>query len=413
MATIIEKIFHKLGTFDTSIFQRLHLFLVNNYFVYYDTLQNYQSRTDPLRERRLIYNLINLVLVSGFIKFVLLTYYEDDWLKVITGEVIFLFVTEYRRVYAYVNFGFVFVIILKLVIFYYEKNKIIDFNKLDSNSKLLKYHNHSFLIVVNSVYWLGYIVTQFITYIVTIFIIILALIAYFNDNFNFYLVVLIISTIQFFICVRISIATAISCIMLITTLIIFLKWKQDEIIKSIRFSVIWRNKVKLNDGLKVYHQFTRTISELSRLINMVIGMIYILTPIMLSQGIIIINGQANSKFDNLIQLIFVIIITFVIILIYIFNHLASSITLVNQSIPKFLYPVFNNMNSNNQVGLKTNNNSNRSNILFQMKIDSFIARLNEEYVGFYCFNLFQFTKLAYFQYLYMFMSAYVLIQDFK
>ena len=32
-----------------------------------------------------------------------------------------------------------------------------------------------------------------------------------------------------------------------------------------------------------------------------------------------------------------------------------------------------------------------------MKIDSFIARLNEEYIGFYCFNLFPFTKLAYFQ----------------
>ena len=296
---------------------------------------------------------------------------------------------------------------------YYEKNMTIDLNKLDSSLNLLMYHNHSILIVVNILYWLGYIVTNLITYIVAILMTIFALIAYFNNNINFNLVVLIISTIQSVICVNISIATVISLIMYIITLLIFLKWKQDEIIKSIRFSVIWRNKVKLNDGLKVYHQFTRTISELSRLINMVIGMIYILTPIMLSQGIIIINGQDNSKFDNFIQLIFVIIITFVIILIYIFNHLASSITLVNQSIPKFLYPVFNNMNSNNQVGLKTKNNSNRSNILFHMKIDSFIARLNEEYVGFYCFNLFQFTKLAYFKYLYMFMSAYILISNNK
>ena len=356
-------------------------------------------------------------MVSTLFKYVLLTYYQDDWLKVITGDIIFLFVTEYKKVYAYLNFGLVFIIILKLMMFYYEKNLVFDLNKLDSSLNLLMYHNHSILIVVNILYWLSCIVTNLITYIVAIFMTIFALIAYFNNNINFNLVVLIISTIQSVICVNISIATVISLIMYIITLLIFLKWKQDEIIKSIRFSVIWRNKVKLNESLKMYNQFTRTISELSRLINMVIGMIYILTPIMLSQGIIIINGQANSKFDNFIQFIFVIIITFVIILIYIFNHLASSITLVNQSIPKFLYPVFNNKNFNrlnHQVGLNTNNNSNRlSNISFHMKIDSFIARLNEEYVGFYCFNLFQFTKLAYFKYLYMFMSAYVLISNNK
>ena len=81
ITTIMETIFDKLGTFNESIFQRLHSFLVDNYFVYYDTLENYQSRREPPRERKLFYHIINLVLVSTLFKYVLLTYYQDDWLQ--------------------------------------------------------------------------------------------------------------------------------------------------------------------------------------------------------------------------------------------------------------------------------------------------------------------------------------------
>ena len=418
IATSMETIFVKLGTFNSSILQRLHLFFANNYFVYYDTLENYQGRIEPTRERKLLYHLYNLILVSGLLKYVSLTYYQDDWLKVITGEVFFLYLTHYKRVYAYINFGLVFIIFIKLLMFYYEKNLNFDCNKLVSSSNLLKYHNHSFLIVVNVLYWLGYLVTVLLIYFDAIIITIFTLLAYFNHTYNFNLLILIISAIQVVICIKICFETVISLAILYITVLIFLKWTQDEIIKSIRFNVFWRNKVKLNDSFKVYHQFTRTVNEMSKLINMLIGMIYILTPVMFSQAIVLFNEQAITLVDNLMKLLFIAIIPFTIICIYLVNHLGSSITIVNQSIAKFLYPLFNDKNFNRlsqqSVGLNLNYNFGQlSNIMIHMKIDSFIARLNEEYIGFYCFNLFQFTKLAFFQYLYMFMTAYVLVFDLQ
>ena len=114
----------------------------------------------------------------------------------------------------------------------------------------------------------------------------------------------------------------------------------------------------------------------------------------------------------------IIYIIFLMTLLYIVNYLCTSITTANQSITKYLYKVFNDQNFNRlsqqSVGLNLNYNFGQlSNIMVHMKIDSFIARLNEEYIGFYCFNLFPFTKLAYFQYLYIFMTSFVLIYELK
>ena len=200
-------------------------------------------------------------------------------------------------------------------------------------------------------------------------------------------------------------------------MLMYFKWKQDEILKSIRFNVIWRNKVKLYGNFQDYHQFTVTVYEVSKLINIVIGIVYVMTPILFAQAIMVFNQEVNSFFDRLLQIGISIIFPIWIFLIYMMHHLATIITTVNQSIPKYLYPTFNNKDFarlTNQVGLNLNYSFGQlSNVMVQMKIDSFIARLNEEYVGFYCFNLFKLTKLAFFQYLYVFMTAYVLVHDFK
>ena len=133
----------------------------------------------------------------------------------------------------------------------------------------------------------------------------------------FNLLSLAISTIHFFLFMKIGIVTITSFVILFFTVILFLKWRQDEIIKSIRFKVIWRNKVKLNDNFKVYHKFTKTVNELSRLINMVIGIIYILTPFMFSQGIVILNEQANNGVDMFMKIFFMFSIPIWIIAIFI------------------------------------------------------------------------------------------------
>ena len=202
-------------------------------------------------------------------------------------------------------------------------------------------------------------------------------------------------------------------------MIFYLKWKQDEIIKSIRFHLIWRNKVRLYNNLRVYHSFTITFDKVSKPINMLIGMMYAMTPVILSQAIMMVTKQEiNNEWKTIVKRLTIIYITIIMIVVFIINHLCTSITTANQSIAKYLYKVFNDQNFNRlsqqSVGLNLNYNFGQLiNIKIHMKIDSFIARLNEEYIGFYCFNLFPFTKLAYFQFLYIFMTSFLLIYDLE
>ena len=55
ISPILETISTEIGTFNNSIFDRLHRYFVDNYIVYYDTIENYKSRTEPSIQRKLHY----------------------------------------------------------------------------------------------------------------------------------------------------------------------------------------------------------------------------------------------------------------------------------------------------------------------------------------------------------------------
>ena len=90
--------------------------------------------------------------------------------------------------------------------------------------------------------------------------------------------------------------------MLVITIVMCLKWKQDEIIKSIRFHLIWRSKVRLYDNVRVYHSFTQTFDKVSKPINMLIGLLYLMTPGLLSQIIMMVNKQdLNDEWETIVM----------------------------------------------------------------------------------------------------------------
>ena len=415
------------GTFNNTIFNRMHRFLVFHHVLYYDSLQNYQDKVEPSLKRKLMYHCSTLLVVSGLIKSLLLSYYNDEWIRLITGEVVSVFLTRYQSFYGFAHYFITLFIIIRLFSYYYEKSLMFDCSKLvlniqDSNridTKILQNDHKSLLILANSMYWGGKLLFYFELLIASTGYISLTLLAYFDDHNKFNAISLIIATIQITLGFYICFSTLFGVLMLVITMGMYLKWKQDEIIKSIRFNLIWRNKVRLYNNLRVYHSFTKTFDKVSKPINMLIGMLYSMTPGIFSQIIMMVTKQSlNNEWETIVMRLTIILIIFFMTLVYIINHLCTSITTANQSIVKSLYKVFNDQNFNRltqqSVGLNLNYNFGQlSNILVHMKIDSFIARLNEEYIGFYCFNLFPFTKLAYFQYLYIFMTSFVLIYDLK
>ena len=145
---------------------------------------------------------------------------------------------------------------------------------------------------------------------------------------------------------------------------------------------------------------------------MAIGVLFTVIPIPMSMLLDITLQKSNTYFDVFIHFICVMVIFCLIVLIFIINYLSASITTENQSITKYLYKLFKDNNSNQMFQY----NLSRSNILLDTRliltIDTFIKRLNDEYICFHCLNSFKFTKLAFYQFLYTFASAYTLVKRF-
>ena len=417
----LERIFKEFGTFDNSIFKRIHLYFVDNYIVYYETLENYQDRVEPPLKRKLLYHGYTLMLISFLIKFLLLAIFDDDSFEINIGDVLHVITSHNRKGYIYIINYLALLILNRFVIFYYEKKLTIYMNEIktiNNGHNIFKYKNNenSLLIIANLTYWSSNLFVIYF-YLVSIIHILLSLIAYYFTENNYNIIILIISTMHNIICVKIVNMILPGYAMFVLTMFMFLKYKQNDIIKSIRFNVLWRNKIRLYDNLKQYHQFTRLVNKLSKLINMLCGITYLITPFFISQILwILTDEEPKSIIDKMMQIFFIIMVIILIIGIYIFDDILSSITKVNQTLPRYLYPIFHDKHFTrfkHKYSLNLNYNFGQlSDIMVRIKIDSFIARLNEEFVGFYCFNLFKVTKLAFFEFIYMLMSDFVLIQDF-
>ena len=422
IARLLEIIFKKFGTFDNSIFKRIYIYLVDNYIVYYDNLQNYQDRVEPSLQRKLFYHGNTLVLVSGLIKFLLLTFVEDVSLKVNLGDILHIVISFHRKYFIYINNVLILTILVRLVIFYYEKRLTIKISEILTNNNgcnIFRYNSNekSLLIIANSAYFSSKVYLIFL-YLISILHIISSISAYIVTKKNYNLIALIISTLHNIVLCKIVVMNYAGYTMFGCTTLLFLKLKQNDIIKSIRFNVLWRNKVRLYDNLNDYHQFTRLVDKLSKLINVMCGIIYLFTPFLISQILWeLIEEKPKNITENLGQIFFVFVVISLIIIMYIYDDIVSSITKNNQTLPKYLYPIFHDKQFTrfeHRIAFNLNYNFGQlSDIMVRMKIDSFIARLNEEFIGFYCLNLFEVTKLAFFEYIYMLMTVFVLIQEFK
>ena len=421
MTRYLDIIFIELDTFNKSIFNRLYLYSVDSYLVYYDTLENYQDRVEPSVKRKLIYYSLYLLLFSAIIRMFLLNFFNDDDFNVNIGDVLFAITTNYRKWYILIINLLAEIILVKLGIFYYEEKVTTNLSKVvftNDSHNILKYKSgeKSLLRISNITYYYLKYTDTVVYYPASLMITICALIAYLFTEYEYNIIILMVSTIYTIIILKIIIGTIFSLGIFCFTSLMFLKLKQDDIIKSIRFNVIWRNKIRLYHSFNDYHDFTIMVKIFSKFMNFLTGVCYFINPYVLSQVIRTLNEEPKNYLDNFLQKLGMFCIIAYIFVLYILDDIASTLTKVNKTLPKYLYPIFKGKNFNRfnySIGMNLNYRSGQlSDIMVRMKIDSFIARLNQEFIGFYCFNSFKLTKLGFYKYLYMCMSTFVLIQDF-
>jgi hypothetical protein len=168
--------------------------------------------------------------------------------------------------------------------------------------------------------------------------------------------------------------------------------KFDEILKSLRTAILWNNKRRIINEIANHQDninLTRLISNMS---NYVIGFIYLFDPYLFVLTFHIIIDQNMYLTFRLVMLI-LLIVSWVII--YINNYFSSYITIMNKNVPRQLYR-----------GFCQNRNIDT---LTKMKIAEFVFRLDSEFIGFYCLNMFKFTRRSFYEYFLTISITYILI----
>ena len=145
--------------------------------------------------------------------------------------------------------------------------------------------------------------------------------------------------------------------------------------------------------------FSRLTKRTGTFFDPLIGLTYTFNPYFTALTLQFMQTENNTIVDQLMRIMFVVVFVLAIVNSYLINYYAASITVRNKHLVKNLYPFFTSKHSMNSV-LKN---------LGKLKINGFIAQLNKQYIGYRCYNLFKFTKLAFYQYYLTLSSTYMLI----
>ena len=417
---VIRKLVVNFPFYKNDIIGYVCDYLCDENFFDHDSIENYVLKKVPTFNRKLYLYLHNFVFLSFMLKYLLLILNAGETLKIQFGEIIFVLMpTEYEIVYIFLFLVSLCAILSKTMLFYLEINyklkglkllrklaKELPFYKLNNNNQ------DTLILLTNILFWTYRLVFMLGVLYLVIILLIASIYIYLFMEYEFSIIILLLNVIHVYLFFKQWFVMLVGAVLLIFIVIIFLNWKLNEIIKSMRFSVLWRNKVRLLDYMMTYNKFNELVHKISNPINYIISFVFLITPTLISTTIILSKIEANTLIERLINILMLFYIPLQILFIYIFNHLCASIPLRNRSIAKYLYPVYYDKNFHRiQMHRSRRFYSYRtqtSNLLIHMKTDSFIARLNKQFVGFYCCNLFKFTKLALLQYLSYFSTVHVL-----
>ena len=163
-----------------------------------------------------------------------------------------------------------------------------------------------------------------------------------------------------------------------------LNYRFDELIDKLRVSLRWNNTNAIHRIIESYNELISDCQQLSGPYNLIIGLVYILGPYIIAIFFELMKIERNDWLFKCVKFACIIIFIMITINAFIINQISASITVRNKSIHKYLYIIFC---SKRIIKFRT-----------KLTIDSFIARLNTQFIGFYCFNLFKFTKMAFYQF---------------
>ena len=374
-------------------------YMVENSIIPCDSLEDYVNGRAMSRRKRILYLLWTILMTVNMVRFAILSLYSETWLLHHLGEFMYeLYETKMMSLlYVACSFNS-----MPYLIFHYFLVKKSKFKTLEIFHELINNFEATRLNKINTkkmnriTFISDKIIRQQVKFIMIIIIIsatYLVYLAYTDRIVDHSLIILSLNMITtclwLFKVVQIGfVETTIFCL---TNL--YMRFKFKEFRSQLERSVqITKQNIQLS--INNYTKISDLVKDSSLFCNYVIGTVYYNCSIM-------ITITRTIAFDETIQLwktlLFSYLFVVILVLCYAINLIASWLPTNNRSIAKSLYPLFCNRH---KLFVKTRT---------LMKVDDFISMLNKKYLGFYCFNLFKFTKISFYEYFIVLTTSYFLI----
>ena len=178
------------------------------------------------------------------------------------------------------------------------------------------------------------------------------------------------------------------------TTITYLSYKFDELTKLIQTRIRWNNKQGIIACIKHHGNTVRLTNQLAILYNTIINQVYILLPYALG---LCIDMLFIPDFIFTIKVTVFACILGGVAGVYFINHISASITVRNDTLLQYLFRInCRNINLNLQT---------------KLKLENFLVEIKTGFIGFYCLNWFEFTKMSFFEYSITLTSSNILVTN--
>ena len=200
--------------------------------------------------------------------------------------------------------------------------------------------------------------------------------------------------------VKTALDSIVTYIPIIVMTIKFVCYKFDEIQRSLAKAVRRRNRMRILTHIRLHSRLTKLCNRFSNVNNIALGLVHMIMPYTAVLSVQCFKYEARTDFDKIIKVLFVfdsIVLNSSALLI---NQSSASISVQNRLVPKLCYRIF------------LPSTQCTYDLRFLLKVEEFIARLNKEFIGYRCFNLFKFTKIRLYEYILSIGLTYILVVGF-
>ena len=365
-------------------------FVCDNYLVISPNLDQVLNNGNVTLARKVMYSIYFAIHLLVTIKYAILTIYGDSYTIAMLGESFHSLMNIYYISRLLLSIQ-MFMVPIKLTVLYISDQSmakmLLTISRFDTSLALNRINNRKLKLKVWLMSKLIIKIMKPVRYLIIPAIMLYCLaISYFNSPVRYNLVTLIVNSIIQYMWLYNLTGIGLTGGIIFYVIMSMIQLRFEELIHLVKV-------YKLNSLFRVYHSYNQLVIDIKLcrpLLDTIISIIYITVPFLIGLLCqVIIDGQWFTK------IIAVIVLLVACACNYIEYYMASSICLMNKIIIKLLHPI--------QFDKRPKTR------LMRLKIDSLIARLNKEFVGFYCLFAIKFNRMSFYQYILGISTTYFLV----